>query len=168
MKMIEQAEMVNMQNREIETMSHDIISLKKCGQQLQKLINPITFHWEIACDVISINKKFAEEKEYDAFGYLLHFNLMFLDDSLLMDFCLKDGLDYDRLDWPFRAKFAVHFIITCLSARRETKEFKSEVIKVERKDLASNFRIATIPFQYRFPFLMTPVRAELKISISFC
>ena len=162
---MKQSELIEKQNETIERMSRDIISLKK------KLINPITFHWEIAYDVISICQQFTQEKEFDAFGYLLQFNLMFHNNSLLMDFCLKDGLDYDRLDWPFRAKFVVHFITPSPYATlpRESEKIMSEVIEVERNDLASSFRIATIPDCS--PFLIGHVRVshvELEISVIFC
>ena len=103
---------------------------------------------------------------FDVFGYLIQFTLMFHNNSLLTDFCLKDGLDNDRLDWPFRAKFTVRLITTQPMIRpRESDKFRSEVIGVSREDLASNFRIATIPFHY--PFTLYIVRAELKISIFF-
>ena len=171
-KIIELGEMVNMQNRVIETMSRDIISLKKCGGQFQKQMNPIKFHWEIAFDIRNSRQHSTHEKEFDANGYLIQFNLIHCNGSLLMDFCLKDGVDYDRLDWPFRAKFAVQLIASSHSARfpPESEEIRSEVIEVERKDLASNFRIAAIPITmpmtyHPLRYILTP---ELKISIFFC
>ena len=137
---MKQSELIEKQNETIEIMSLDIISLKK------KLIKPIIFYWEIP-DVRWFPPQFTPEKEFDANGYLIQFNLIHCNGSLLMDFCLKDGLDYDRLDWPFRAKFVVQLITPSHSVRlpRESAKIRSEVIEVERKDLASNFRIATIP-----------------------
>ena len=157
------SEMIVKQNETIERMSRDIISLEMWRNK-QKLLNPIKFRWEVP----TVGRFVSHERELDANGYLIRFDLIHRYYSLLMDFCLKDGLDYDRLDWPFRAKFVVHLITPSHSVKlpRKSENIKSEVIEVERKDLASNFRIATIPCHY--PTSITkPLRAELEISIDF-
>ena len=161
-------DIVMKQSEIIERMSLDIISLKK------KRLNPIIFYWEIP-DVRSLRSQFTSEKELDANGYLIQFNLIHRYDSLLMGFCLKDGLDYDRLDWPFRAKFVVHLISPSHSVRlqRESEKIRSEVIEVGRKDFATNFIIAAIPIIPFTPLKIAYMRQaeshfELEISVIFC
>ena len=132
-------------------------------KQLYKILeyHPIIkFHWRIGVNLSKIQQSF--QKEFDAIGYLLQFNVSQHNSSLLLDFCLKDGLEYDKLDWPFRSKF-----ITIYSNSPIVENvFKSEVIEVQRGDLASKFSIAPIPNV--FLLSLSVIYPQLEISVIFC
>ena len=153
---MKQSELIHNQNVKIETMSQEIQSLKQNEKQLRRCSDypPIKFIWQI------MRGRQSLQKEFDAMGYLIQFNTHNYS-SLLLDFCLKDGLEYDKLDWPFRAKF-----ITRSSFSNDKTEFKSEVIEVQRGDLTSKFSIATIPYAYH-SFAFT-ISFDLEISVIFC
>ena len=158
-RITDQGEVIEKQNAKIGKMSQEFGVLTTSKRLLEYY--PIKFNWQI-----KENRNFQQpfQKEFDAMGYLIQFNLSKHkhDSSLLLDFCLKDGLEYDKLDWPFRAKFITHYS----SNRFGNGELKSEVIEVQRGDLASNFCIATIPYAYNsFPF---SICTDLEISVIFC
>ena len=155
---MKQSELIHNQNVKIETMSQEIQSLKPSEKQLRRCsdYSPIKFIWKVRVSRIQQSL----QKECDAIGYLIQFNLSKRKYSpLLLDFCLKDGLEYDKLDWPFRAKFVILYSNNLFME----EELKSEVIEVQRGDLASKFNIATITGGFMFYYDL-----DLEISVIFC
>ena len=129
-------------------------------KQLYKILeyHPISkFHWQIR----ERNIQQSLQKEFDAIGYLLQFNVsQHNSSSLFIDFCLKDGLEYDKLDWPFRFKFITIYSNSPIGEN----VFKSEVIEVQRGDLASKFSIATIPNVFLLSLSFIYPQLEKRIS----
>ena len=154
-------EKIAYQGGEIETMSQEFRVLTTSEKKFRRILEyyPIKFHWKIGESLRNIQQPL--QKEFDAIGYLMQFNVSQHNYSLLIDFCLKNGLEYDKLDWPFRVKFITHFIHR--NYPNDKIEFMSKLIEVQRGDLVSKFSIATIP-------RLSPFRSyhELEISVIFC
>ena len=159
---MKQSELIEKQNSQLTDQGEVNEMLNRKIKQLYRTLeySPIIkFHWRIGVNLCNIQQSL--QKEFDAIGYLLQFELSLPmhDSPVLLHFCLKDGLEYDKLDWPFRAKF-----ITPYSDKFNVKrEYKSEMIEVQRGDFTSKFSIATIPSAYR-PFLFA---IDLNISVIF-
>ena len=159
---MKQSELIEKQNETIERMSQEIGSLNRSVKQLRKVPDyPIHLKWLMA-ELPSYQESI--QKQFEVVGYLLQFNLIHHGHNLVMDFCLKDGLDYYKLDWPFRAKFITRLI--CRNNPNDTKEFKSEEIEVQKVDLASKFRIATMTIVFGNNSFF--IETELEISVIFC
>ena len=160
-----QGEMIIKQNQKVETMSQEIGSLNENLKQLKRIVHPTIFYWEISNDLLQHNLKF--QKKFVAVGYVLQFHFIRLDNTLQVHFCLKNGEDYDKLYWPFRAKF--HTRLINRDCPDEANEFVSEVIEKQREDLDSKDRIAVSPIGKVFRRTsFSPVYVRLEITVIFC
>ena len=128
LKQMEESEIIARQSTMIETMSQEIESLNKKVQHLNNI--PIKLEWRIT--------KFPDSKSdltkrFIIAGYHFEFDFCqnFLEERFQIIIRPLNGWYYDKLKWPFKAEF-----ITRLNSQhnpKETKEFKSEVIVMEKK-----------------------------------
>ena len=159
------------QNSKIETfnqISQEILSLQLNVKQLKKHTEyPVKLHWQIRN--LPSNREFIQ-RQIAVAGYLLEFDLVHLDDALLVDFCLKGASNFYELDWPFRVKFVIFLTITFRTLREsnDTREFKSEMIEVSRGDFDTQFRITSLPMGKVFRKTLAIQLTELDISIILC
>ena len=139
-------------------------------KQLKHSLDPTIFNWEIPTSLFHRGHE-SIRREFVAVGYVFQFQATRQDNALQVHFCLRNGQDYDKLDWPFRAKYHTRF--TSRNYPDEASEFKSEVIEKKREDLDSNDIIAVIPIPIiqlrralrRYLFLTAFV---LEITVEFC
>ena len=153
-----QKEKISEQSATIEIMSQEIKSLEKGLENLTDFTvsgilnsNPIKLEW-----ISKIPERGCHSKtKFLVAGYQFEFDLY--NSSLVINYlqisiCPQNGFYYEKLKWPFKAEFT-----TRLRSKRNptaTKEFKSEMIVLERKDFNSDskkyFSIVTISsIEYR-------------------
>ena len=157
------------QSATIETMSQKIESLEKEVKNLNSI--PTKLEWITKLPDCDSNIK----KQFVVAGYQFDFdffNSRYLDDSLYIRICPQNGFYYEKLKWPFKAEFT-----TRLRSKRNpsvTKEFKSEVIVVERKDFNSDSKkyynivsISYIKFRDIASNYLTDGVAEFEIFVVF-
>ena len=128
------------QDATIVTMSQEIKSLKQEVQVIRHLnLIPMKLEWRIT----DVRDNKSIQKQFVVAGYHLNFHFWQFGHFQIIISPLN-GWFYEELKWPFKAKF-----ITRLYSHRDpsdTKEFKSEVIIVERElfnsDSNLRFKIA--------------------------
>ena len=152
-----QKEKISEQSATIELMSQEIKSLEKGLENLTDFTvsgilnsNPIKLEW-----ITKLPERYCHiKKQFLIAGYQFEFDFYryYCFNPLSIIICPQNGFYYENLKWPFKAEFR-----TRLRSKRNptvTKEFKSEVIVVERKDFNSDskkyFNIVTISnIEYR-------------------
>ena len=126
-------EKISEQSAMIETMSQEIKSLKNEMQVMQHLNHtPIKLEWRIA----DVRDKKSTQKQFIVAGYYLNFHFSQMGFRLRINIRPLSGCYYEKLKWPFKAEF-----ITRLNSQRNptyNREFKSEVIVVEKEDFNSD------------------------------
>ena len=127
-----QKEKIFEQSATIEIMSQEIKSLKKGMENLNSI--PTKLDW-----ITKLPEHYSHiKKQFVVAGY--QFEFVFHRDSYTNPFQItiypQNGFYYEKLKWPFKAEFT-----TRLRFQRNptvTREFKSEVIVVEREDFNSD------------------------------
>ena len=128
----------------IEIMSQKITSLEKEVENLTDLTvsrilssNSIKLEW-----ITQLPERYCHiQKQFLIVGYQFEFDIYrnyFYFNQLHIRIRPQNGFYYEKLKWPFKAEFT-----TRLRSKRNpsvTKEFKSEVIVVEREDFNSDFK----------------------------
>ena len=159
-----QTEKISEQSVMIETMSQEIKSLNEKVQVMQDLnLIPIKLEWRIT---ELPNNRSDIKKRFLVAGYHLEFD--FCQYSFGEFFCIRicpiTGWYYEKLKWPFKAEF-----ITRWNSQHNStydREFKSEVIVVEKEDFNSDsnkrFIIAKISED-----LFTRRRLEIEMYVIF-
>ena len=135
-----QKETISEQSTTIEIMSQKITLLEKDVENLTDFTvgipnsNSIKLEW-----ITKVPKSGSHtKKQFLLAGYQFEFDFFnyFFNNSLQIRIRPQNGFYYEKLKWPFKAKFT-----TRLRSQRNptvTKKFKSEVIVVERKDFNSD------------------------------
>ena len=156
---------LNEQEATIEIMSHEIKSLKMEVKNLNSI--PIKLEW-----ITKVPASGSTTKNQFLFaGYQFEFEFFRPHfSSLQIRIYPQNGFYYEKLKWPFKAEFT-----TRLRSKRDptvTKEFKSKVIVVERKDFNSDskkyFDIVSISHSEYIEFernYLTDGVAEFEIFI---
>ena len=137
-----QKEKISELSATIEIMSQEIKSLEKGLENLTDLTvsgmlnsNPIKLEWitKLPDWGRNIQKQFVVAGCQFKFDF---YHVPFLLNPLRIRIYPQNGFYYEKLKWPFKAEFT-----TRLRSKRNptiTKEFKSEVIVVEREDFNSD------------------------------
>ena len=132
---MEESEIIAKQKEKIEVLSQKIKSLEKEVESLNSI--PIKLEW-----ITKVPERGGDiQKQFVVAGYQFKFDfythsLSNLHKQLQISICPQNGFYYEKLKWPFKAEFT-----TRLRSNRNptvTKEFKSEVIVVKRKDFHSD------------------------------
>ena len=137
LKVMEDSEIIAKQSAMIETMSQEIKSLKREMQHLCCI--PIKLEWRI--QKLSDSKSNIK-KTFLVAGYRLEFELcryLFIGRFLIRIRPLT-GWYSEELKWPFKAKFITRF--NSQHNPKDTKEFKSDVIIMERESFNSDSNIS--------------------------
>ena len=130
-----QKEKISEQSTTIEIMSQEIKLLKMEVKNINSI--PIKLDW--IAKVRESGHSSNIKKLFLIAGYQFEFDLYiysFCFNHLRIRIYPQNGFYYEKLKWPFRAEFT-----TRLRSKRNptvTKEFKSKVIVVERKDFNSD------------------------------
>ena len=114
-----------------ETMSREIISLRKEVEILTKISEAIKFVWRIS-KVPEGGYSRSIRKLFQVAGYNLGFHFFNFSHSLWIEVRPQTGLNYDKLKWPFKAEFVTH--LSSQSNPGNIKKFKSEVFEWKRED----------------------------------
>ena len=144
LKLMEESEIIAKQSVMIETMSQEIKSLKREVQHLCCI--PIKLEWRIT--ELSISENYIK-KTFLVAGYHLEFELcrIYYPSGLFLLIIIRPLTRWysEELKWPFKAEFITRF--NSQRNPKDTKEFKSDVIVMEKESFNSDsnksFIIAT-------------------------
>ena len=151
----------------IETMSQEITSLKREVQHLNHI--PIKLEWQIT---ILPDRNYDNRidndntrKQFVVAGYHLSIEIwLYCLRGFQIMFRPLNGWYYDKLKWPFKAEF-----ITRLNSHRnpkDTKEFKSKEIVVDKEDFNSDSnKWFTIAPDFKNPCNMRTLHGVTDIEI---
>ena len=139
LKLMEESEIIAKQSVMIETMSQEIKLLNTKMQVMQDLnLIPIKLEWRIT-ELPLPDFKNVIKKTFLVAGYLLEFELCrnyLLVERFRIRIRPLTGCYSEELKWPFEAKFVTHF--NSQRNRKYKKEFKSEVIIMEKRNFNSD------------------------------
>ena len=148
-KISEQNEKISVQNEKIsqlstmnETMSHEIIPLRKEVEILTKFSEAIKFVWRIS-KVPEVGYGRSIRELFQVAGYNLGFSLHNYFSYLQIEVRPQTGLNDDKLKWPFKAEFVTH--LSSQSKPGNIKKFKSEVIEWKREKFNSGAYVCSFP-----------------------
>ena len=161
-----QSATIEKMSQKITLLENEIHSLKKVMENLNSI--PIKLDWiaKLPGGLFSNHAR----KQFVVAGYQFEFDFYRpYYNQLQIRIYPQNGFYYEKLKWPFKAKFT-----TRLRSNRNptvTKEFKSEVIVVERKDFNSDskkyFDIAKIWSYQSINEYLTDDVAEFEIHVVF-
>ena len=163
LKLMEESEIIAKQSAMIETMSQEIKSLNKKVQHLCCI--PIKLEWRITKLPDSKNDI---KKTFLVAGYHLEFELFRYYSSLgWFRIIIRPltGWYSEELKWPFKAKFITRF--NPQRNPKDTKEFKSSVIIMEKESFNSDSNTSFTIAHFSENYFTLMVQLISKFSLFF-
>ena len=132
---------------EVKQLTQEVEVLRREGEvhkletgDLKLILNcPSSFtklHWRIT-NIQKLLKtdyifSLLHSEQFQDTGYNFLFKLRYGFDPILINFCPEKGVDYDKLNWPFKAEFVTRLV--CHHNPKASKEFRSKLIELEKRD----------------------------------
>ncbi|KAI6646808.1 TNF receptor-associated factor 4 [Oopsacas minuta] len=141
LKLSAMEEIIMQQSNEVKLLTHTVQVLETEAGDLKRTLFTIARAAKVEWRIDSICYKLGSnhptvKKQSQIDGYNFEIQFSCDADSIQILFLPKDGWGYFSLKWPFIAEFVARLV--CHSNPKGTKDFKGEMIEVNKKDYQSS------------------------------